>query len=144
MQGTADEPGLGLILLILLAFPVVFVAMWSGVLLLLGVVSGWRGLARRHATAHPPPPGAETVTRAALGLVGYGHTLEVGFLPDALDLRVVPMFRPGHAPLRIPWDQVRHEGEGFSLVGRVVKLRLGEGGPVLRLPEETWRRSGRG
>lgn len=143
MSPSSSEPGLVILLLVLVSFPVAFVATWSGVCLLLGVLSGWRSLSRSFATEADAPPGSATAHRAALGLVGYGFSLEVGGAADGLDLRLSPLFRVGHRPLRVPWDQVSLEGQAFSLVGRMVKLRLGPDGPVLRLPEDRWEQAER-
>lgn len=138
MDGSSSQPPVGLLIGILVGFPVVFVAFWSLVCLLLGLVSGWQGLGGRFSTQAPEPGFTVTARHAGLGLVGYGFTLQLGAAADGLDLRLVPLFRPGHPPLRVPWDQVREEGAAFSLVGRAVKLRLGEAGPVLRVSADAW------
>ena len=143
MTDTASEPGIGLLLFILVAFPIAFTAIWSFVCVLMSLVGGWWRLSGRFRTALPAPVPTESGFYAGMGLANYKQVLELGFTEDGLDLRIMPLFRPGHPPLRIPWSEVRHEGPAFSLWGRFVKLRLGEGGPVLRLPEEVWARSGR-
>ena len=140
----SSEPGPLALVLIVLAFPIVFAAFWSLVCLLLGQLGGWSGLARRFATEQEQPGGADAPMGAMLGLVSYrGGTLQVGFAPDGLDLRVMVFFRPGHPPLRIPWDQVTVEGESKAFWVSWVRLRLG-GGPTLRIPADLWARSGRG
>ena len=138
MDASSSEPPVGLLIGILVGFPIVFVTFWSFVCLVLGLVSGWMGLGSRYRTQAPEPGFSVTAGHAGLGLVGYGFTLQLGAAADGLDLRLMPLFRPGHPPLRIPWDQVQAEGAAFSLIGRAVKLRLGEGGPVLRVSAETW------
>lgn len=138
MDGSSSQTPVGLLVGILLGFPLVFAAFWSFVCLVLGLVSGWQGLGGRYRTTASEPGFTVTARHAGLGLVGYGFTLQLGAAPDGLDLRLVPLFRPGHPPLRVPWDQVREEGAAFSLVGRAVKLRLGEGGPVLRVSADAW------
>lgn len=143
MSPPPEEPGPLLLVFILVAFPIVFVGFWSFVCVLLSLLGGWWGLGGRFRTELPQPSRTESGFYGALGFVNYKHTLEVGFPEDGLDLRVMSLFRPGHPPLRIPWAQVQFEGPARSLWGRYVKLRLGEGGPTLRLPAEVWDRSGR-
>lgn len=143
MSEPASQTSAAILVSVLVLFPIGFVAFWSFVCLVLGLVSGWMGLAGRCRTELPAPAGSDSGVSGMLGFVSYNHVLEVGFAEDGLDLRVMMLFRPGHAPLRIPWEQVRHEGPAFSLWGRFVKVRLGEGGPLLRLPAEVWARSGR-
>lgn len=142
MDSPPSEPGPLALVLILLAFPVVFIGFWSAVCALLAFVGGWRGLAGRFRTETEQPHSAETPTGAMLGVVSYKSVLEVAFAEDGLDLRVMMMFRPGHPPLRIPWDQVEYQGEAASLFRKRVRIRLG-GGPVLRIPADLWVRSGR-
>lgn len=139
----AAELGPLTLVLIALSFPIIFVSFWSFVCLILSVLGGWSGLARRFTTTHAQPARASSPLGAMLGLVSYrGGVLEVGFAPDGLDLRVMRLFRPGHPPLRIPWEQVVVEGESKTFLGSWVRLRLG-GGPVLRISADLWARSGR-
>jgi len=125
----------------LIGGPLFFVGLWVGVCWLLALVGGWSGLAKRYATDKPEPFGAESVN-AMLGVTSYRGVLSVGFAEDGLDLRTMMLFRAGHPPLRIPWAEVRVEGEGpWMLFGRATSLRLGAGGPVLRLPSKVWARA---
>lgn len=137
----AEAPPALLVPILVIAAPLGFVAIWSGVCLLLGLVSGWGGLARRFRTREEAPAGAEGGLFARIGLIAYRGVLGVGRADDGLDLRVMLLFRPGHPPLRIPWSEIRVEGErslfGF---GKVTRLRLGAGGPLLNLPSATWER----
>ena len=128
------------IVIVLVAMPVVFVGFWSLVCGLLALVGGWAGLARRFRTEAEEPPGAEGGLFGMVGPTSYRGVLQVGFAEDGLDLRVMALFRPGHPPLRIPWSAIRMEGEGRGLFGSSVRLRIGEGGPLLRLPGEVWAR----
>lgn len=131
-----------LVVLAVIAGPFAFVGFWMAVCWLLGTLSGWGGLARRYRTNAPEPFGADGMLSGMLGLVSYRGVLQVGFAEDGFDLRVMMLFRAGHPPVRIPWSEIRVEGEssGF-LTGRVTRVRLGEGGPLLRLPTQVWERS---
>jgi hypothetical protein len=126
--------------IVIVTAPFALVGFWMGVCWLLGAVAGWRGLASRYRTSEPAPLGAESMS-GMLGLISYNGVLEVGLAENGLDLRVMKLFRAGHPPLRIPWAAIRVEGEssGF-LTGSVTRLRLGERGPLLRLPTRVWQR----
>ncbi|MBK8261159.1 MAG: hypothetical protein IPK80_07435 [Nannocystis sp.] len=125
-----------LVVILVIVGPLFFVGFWSAVCWLIATMSGWRGLARRFATTEPAPGWSEWTT-AMMGLASYRHTLAIGAAVDGLDLRVMSLFRPGHAPLRIPWSLVVFEGTG--LFGQA-KVRLGGArGAVLRVPGALWR-----
>jgi hypothetical protein len=128
-------------LIAIIAGPFVFVGFWMGVCWLLGTLAGWGGLAARYRTNEPAPFGADAMLSGRMGLVSYRGVLEIGFAEDGLDLRVMFLFRAGHPPLRIPWSVIRVEGEspGF-LTGPITRVRLGDRGPVLRMPSEVWAR----
>jgi hypothetical protein len=126
--------------LVIIAAPFGFVGFWMGVCWLLGAASGWRGLARRWRTREEAPIGAEWVS-GMLGLISYNGVLSVGVAEDGLDLRVMLLFRAGQPPLRIPWSEIRVEGESPGLFGSRTRLRLGERGPTLRIPSAVWARA---
>ena len=141
--GAAPSQAMLTILIVVLA-PLGFVALWSGVCVLLALLSGWAGLARRYRCAADEPLGAEHLVTGMLGVVSFRGALTVGVAEDGLDLRVMALFRPGHPPLRIPWDAIQVEGEARRwFLGPVTRLRLGPGGPLLRIPSEIWARAGR-
>jgi hypothetical protein len=125
--------------LVIIAAPFVFVGFWMGVCWLLGTASGWRRLGRRWRTSEPAPLGSEWVL-GMLGLVSYNGVLSVGVAEDGLDLRVMLLFRAGQPPLRIPWSEIRVEGESPGLFVSRTRVRLGERGPVLRIPSAVWAR----
>lgn len=127
------------LLLSLVLFPVVFVGFWSMTCVLLGFVSGWRRMARRYGTDAPPPPRDLGWTSGSVGLIGYRNTLVPAATPDALDLRVMRMFRPGHPPLRIPWRDIREDGTDRWFLIPMVTLRIDDG-PRVRISQEAWTR----
>jgi hypothetical protein len=126
-----------LIVAIVLAAPMVFVGFWMGVCWLLALMGGWRGLAARYRVDSEPRPSTQRVS-GMLGLVSYNGVLELAASKMGLDLRVMMLFRAGHPPLRIPWADIRVEGESSGLFGSQTKVRLGPSGPTLRVPSELW------
>jgi hypothetical protein len=118
--------------------PLGFVAWWCFVCFILGLVSGWHGLADRYRTHEPAPRNQRSLQGGMVGWVSHQGTLSLGAAEDGLDLRVLVLFRPGHPPLRIPWDDIVDEGDAFSIFVKMAKLRLGPHGPTLRIRRDTW------
>jgi hypothetical protein len=131
-----------LIVALAIAMPLAFVGFWMGVCWLLALVGGWRGLARRYRVHGEAKPTTQS-TSAMLGVVSYNGVLQVGASDTGLELRVMSLFRAGHPPLRIPWTDVRDEGEQSGLFGTQTKLRLGPNGTTLRLPSKVWQQLSR-
>lgn len=56
---------------------------------------------------------------------GYSGSLNLGASPDGLYLAVFPLFRIGHPPLFVPWQDVsRAEGRRFGI--RFTRLRFSQ------------------
>lgn len=123
---------------IVVGAPLAFVGLWVGVCSLLAAVGGWRKLATRYRGVGPGP--STVSTTGILGTVRYKGTLALGASPAGLDLSVMLLFRAGHPTLRIPWTDIRVEGEKRQLFGSWTQVRLGQGGPLLQVPSQTWQR----
>jgi hypothetical protein len=89
----------------LLAFLVVFPAFWSGVVWLVGQV-GWRRLARDYETDAPITGRTFRMASASIGWATYSNTLTISIEPGGLRLAPMLLFRPGHPPVLIPWDDI--------------------------------------
>ncbi len=97
---------LALVLLVLILFPIIFVAIWCGVVALLSVVGGWSRLAsvyRAEGEYTGPIWHFQTVR---MGMTRYRGVLTAGATPEGLYLAVMPLFRVAHPPLWIPWNDV--------------------------------------
>lgn len=114
-----------------------FVGIWMGVCLILGLTSGWRSLAARHPARGDEPSHSLTVW-GMIGVVSYKGVLHLAPTHVGLDMRVMPLFRVGHPPLLVPWQAIRVEGEQAGFRGTYTKVRLGEGGPLLRVSTDVW------
>ena len=95
-----------LVVLIPLAFAVVFPAFWCGVVWLIGRV-GWARLARHYETDAPRIGPTFRWESGRVGASAYSGVLTVSVEPDGLRLAVMPLFRPGHPPVLIPWEEIR-------------------------------------
>lgn len=104
--------------------------------LLLSRFGGWGALARRYA-AEVPFQGRRLHFQFAQlgGWVGYNGALTTGADPTGLFLAVWPLFRLGHPPLFVPWDEIRASREQ-RFFGDVVALRFAaEPGAVVRISQ---------
>ncbi|MDF1814542.1 MAG: hypothetical protein P1V20_20215 [Verrucomicrobiales bacterium] len=120
--------------LILLAFPFLFAGIWCFVCLLLSGISGWKGLADRYGVAEPVEGEVRRFQSGMIGVVSYRNTLNVTVSEKGLGLAVLPIFRPGHAPLFIPWEEVA-SSEVKKIFGiEVVNFRVGN--VKIRLPNQ--------
>lgn len=97
-----------LIIAIVVAFPIFFIGMWSGVCYLIGAIGGWQSLARKYETAKDTPLDQKfTSEYGKFGVSNYKYTLTVGFSKSGLFFANNPLFRIGHPPMLIPWSAVR-------------------------------------
>lgn len=97
-----------LLTFILIAFPVFFGGMWFGVLNLLSATGGWRRLGKRFP-ARVPAQGRGDSYPMQSGMVGwasYKGVLNIHTTPEGIHLSLFALFRPGHPPLFIPWEEV--------------------------------------
>jgi hypothetical protein len=87
-------------------FPVFFVAMWVFVTFLISRLGGWSRLTP-HYQAHFPFSGKRWSMRSGrMGWANYNGCLTVGGNFEGMYLAVFPLFRVGHPPLLIPWDEI--------------------------------------
>ena len=122
---TADAPA-WLIVVILVAFPVFFIAIWSGVLFLLSRIGGWNRLARKYARGDRQPTGHYVSGVAGrIGFADYNGVLVTYFNKEGFFLDVNPIFRPGHKPLFIPWSEVSERRTVNLLFAKLEKLSIG-------------------
>jgi hypothetical protein len=102
------------------AFVALFPVLWFAICELLAFVGGWRRLAEHYPHSGPAPAETARFRSGRVGWVNYNNCLIVGAAPTGLYLSVLLPFRPGHAPLLIPWNDVRAEPEG----GWLKRVRL--------------------
>lgn len=101
-------------LLVVVLFVPSFAALWTAVVYLVAVSSGWRKLAERYAAAIPHVEHTYSCVTATMNrgdgprstAARYRSTLIVELSPDSLGLKTSPLFRLGHRPLRIPWCDI--------------------------------------
>lgn len=134
-----DSP-IWLPLLSILGFCIVFPLFWSGVVALIGLVSGWTALGREYRAR--TPVGGVGVAVMRMGWARYKNVARIEAGPEGLGIDVFVLFRPGHPPLRIPWSDVAFVGRGRHLFWSYVELRVGRSKVRLLVSESAWDQSG--
>jgi hypothetical protein len=120
----------------LLSGPIAFLTFplfWAFTCWMIALTSGWQRAARRYRS-ELEPYGWRWVTYANVGWARYKNVLRVGQSEEGLHLKVMFLFRPGHPRLMVPWHEVQDEGVRSFLWSTTRRLRLGPGGPLLKLP----------
>jgi hypothetical protein len=124
--------------IILIGFPITFVAIWSFVCWLIALIGGWQRMAGHYRTNNPPPPGSKKFDHifGMVGVASYRATLNVAVAPEGLYLSVMRIFGVGHPPLLIPWADVRVTGNSYLLLIEGVVVEVGQPKiTTLRLPK---------
>ena len=84
-----------------------FAAFWFLIVFLISAIGGWRALAQRYRSDMPFTGHTWHMRSGRMGgIARYSGVLTVGVNPAGLYLAVMPLFRPGHPPLLIPWPDV--------------------------------------
>lgn len=101
-------------------FPVYFIALWVVVGYLISIMGGWSTLAKHYSVKSPFTGEYFRLRSGQLGsLANYGGCLTLGANSGGLYLAVLFIFRTGHPPLFIPWEDItpQHKKKWlFSLV----------------------------
>jgi len=91
---------------------IIFIAFWCAIGYLVSFLTGWLALARRFKKQSEPygeirsaGPFFYTVYMRFWG--HYSSVIRLTAASDALYASVLFLFRIGHPPLRIPWDEIR-------------------------------------
>ena len=88
-------------------FVVFFVLLWTAVGLILAQLSGWAELARHYRSTNPFDGRKWRFRNGKMRLAThYNNCLTVGANAQGLYLAVLFLFRIGHPPLEIPWQDI--------------------------------------
>jgi len=110
--------------------PLLFPLLWVAVCTTIASFAGWQALAGSYRAQYPFE-GARWVGQSATLRWGMGYhgNLTVGADAAGLRLSVLFLFRPGHPPLFIPWQDVSVESRRV-LFGRRCRLQFRQAGGV--------------
>lgn len=117
--------------LILIAFAVVFIFFWSGVSLLVSLISGWFQLAKFYGYSGSFKGNqwrGQTIRMRGLEL--YESSVKIGIGDQGLYLAVFQLFRPGHEPLLIPWSDISLKNRDARLNPVKLEIKKTPGIPV--------------
>lgn len=102
---------------------VLFPLFWSAVLLLIAHIGGWARIASEYRAWDAFEGRRWSFQSGQFGWTNYGNCLTVGTSPRGLHFSVLFLFRPGHPPIFVPWEDVSVT-EGKRFLGRYVDLRF--------------------
>jgi hypothetical protein len=115
---------------VFLLFPIAFVAMWCGICWLLSRLGGWNRLAARFAAQAPPRGKRFSMQSARIGWVNYNGCLTIHASPDGLHVAIWPLWRLGHPPLFVPWEEFHNARPRRFLWWKYVECEVLTPGPV--------------
>lgn len=121
-----EDPPVWVIVLIPIAFAIVFPTFWCFVFWILSHVGGWQKLATRYRTRETPAGKTFSGLQAMVGFVSYRGALECTTNDEGFFLRPSVLFRFGHPLLFIPWSDCEFVRRSDLLWIKWVKLRVGE------------------
>src|ERR1043166_3693185 len=84
-----------------------FPAGWCLVSLIFSYLSGWQNLAGIYATRNHPSLKAHRTQSGTVGFISYRGCLTVEVTERGIYLGMMWLFRFGHRPLFIPWQEVQ-------------------------------------
>ena len=112
------------VLLIIAGWPLFFLALWSGIVMLMSLMGGWHRLAKSYAVAEIPA-GGQSWMSGMIGIARYNRTLTVATDANGLYLNVRRIFRIGHPPLFIPWKDIRNPERSSFLARDYITFEVG-------------------
>lgn len=132
---------------VLLGFAVFFAAFWCIVCVIISFLSGWHALSTRFRAQTEPYGETKTAGPFFYGVkmrfkTSYGNAVRMVTAQDALYLSMLFLFRIGHPPLCIPWNEIQFAGAKFLWL-RYVVLTLGNEEKIpMRISERMARKLG--
>jgi hypothetical protein len=89
-------------------FAIFFCVVWAMASFVISMASGWNVLSKRFYCAKGTFHGeTRTFQSARMGfLTNYGSCLRIGADKSGLYMSIFPIFRLGHPPLLIPWEEI--------------------------------------
>lgn len=108
---------------VILVFLPAFAVLWCVFSWLIGRIGKWSFLAEKYPATLKPNGQFYHFRSAGIGLANYGNCLTVGVTSRGLYFDIFFLFKPGHKPILIPWNQIKFLKKMFF---KRVKLQIGE------------------
>ncbi len=94
-------------ILIILGFFVAFPLFWSTIVYLISRLGGWGSMAEAYSTREPLSAQCFSLQSAILRLASnYNGVLKICADDEGLYFSVMFLFRPGHPPFFVPWEEI--------------------------------------
>jgi hypothetical protein len=116
-----------------------FIILWSLVISLMSMLSGWRSLSRMYPAPVPGDSGQKRIFSMCsirLGFISYNNIAYITFTDTGIILKVMKIFSIMHRPIFIPYAKITGAAKGktfftytgFNLDGRKIYVysRAGE------------------
>ena len=112
-----------------LGFAIFFLTLWCGISFIISIAGGWFTLSSRFKREQEPygevrNAGPFFYTVLMRLRIRYANVLRFTAAEDALYVSINFLFRIGHPPLRIPWEEIKMRRTKFLWL-RFVQLTLG-------------------
>jgi hypothetical protein len=85
---------------------VAFPLFWCFISYIIGQAGGWAGIHARFGGPPGPIPAGRSFEAGRIGIAKYNGVLRIAHDRFGLYLSVMVLFRVGHPPLFIPWNEV--------------------------------------
>jgi hypothetical protein len=124
----------------LIAFPFLFIGIWTLATTMLGFMSGWFSLQEWYSDdANEEPLLKLGWQSGSMGLgVGFNSCLTLAATRTGLSVRIWRIFGPFQRPLLFPWSEITAEPKRFLFM-RMVRLSFGSPpAGSLKIKERTW------
>jgi hypothetical protein len=107
-------------------FIVIFPIFWCAIVVLISRVSGWARLAERYHTNEAAQGPAWRFESASMRWNSrYGNIVTLSAEAQGLRIALFPLFRPGHPPLLVPWNEISARPASFRVLFRTpMELRF--------------------
>jgi hypothetical protein len=98
-----------IVALVILGWPLVFVVLWSGIVMLMSLLGGWRRLAGRYRAVERPS-GSRSIpfVTGMVGISRYKRLLSITSNERGMFVEIRWIFRIGHPTLFIPWSDIHN------------------------------------
>lgn len=117
-----------LVIGIVVLFPIVFGLFWCFVVWLLAQVGGWARLGAMFPAGDEPAGERFDFQSFRMGVANYKNIVTVVLSEKGLYLRPFFLFRIGHPPLLIPWNQLLDPRQKNMLFFKYMQVTIGNPG----------------
>ena len=108
----------------ILAFVIVFPLFWSVIVFLLSRLGGWGSMAEAYPSREPRSAQCFSLQSAILRFTtNYRGVLKICADEEGVYFSVLFLFRPGHTPFFVPWEEISGTKKNYFIIN-MVELRF--------------------